>query len=112
MRTSKAMTLQSEMERVGQQNKDWFLDEISFASYKDYGVTLHEAATAKENEDLSATAILVSTGDPNQAAVPAEQRSGVLKSLGSQTADGVGRIHRLYYHQKLTEKTVPLLRRL
>ncbi|MEI8078115.1 MAG: hypothetical protein WCH61_00620 [bacterium] len=111
MDVDKTMRLLAILTDAGQQDIDWHLDSISFSSYKDYGVTLRAAAQAEEGEDISTASILAADGNPETSATPVEGRSTVLKSLGNQSADGAGKVVRLYYHNRIATKLAPALQK-
>lgn len=110
LRTSKAMRLQELLRAAGDDKNDWLLDEIPFSSYKDYGVTLRAACKAEEGADVSTTSILAADGNPETSAMPVEEKSSVLKSLGDQSAHGTGKVERLYYHNRIADKIEARLR--
>lgn len=111
MDVDKTMRLLAILTDAGQKDIDWHLDSISFSSYKDYGVTLRAAAQAEEGEDISTASILAADGNPEASATPVEGRSTVLKSLGNQSADGTGKVVRLYYHNRIATKLAPALQK-
>ena len=96
---TKSIKLQKELSAHGQEGIDWFLDEINFKSYSDFGAVFK--STAKEEDDeVSTRAILISDGGLASAARPVESESHLFREMGSNPVESV---NRLYFHRQIAE---------
>lgn len=106
--TPQMMTLTRELDQVGQDRIDWWLDDPSFTSYKDYDAVFR-APPSPDNGAISTGAILISSGDLNARAVPAETASPVLRALGSDALNSRKSLCRLYFHHRIEPRVRKIL---
>lgn len=88
--------------RMGREDVDWRLDEAGFRSYKDFGAILSHSEADEDAGSVSTEAILLSNGDPNQRAKPAErdERSILFEPMGKKPIN----LRRLYFHESIAQQ--------
>ena len=95
--------------RIGEENRDWRLDDANFKGYKDFGAILssHPDDDKEDPGSVSTEAILLSEGDPDKRATVAErdERSILFKAMGDKKLN----LHRLYFHDRIAKEVEKIL---
>jgi hypothetical protein len=88
---------------------DWLLDDPKFTSYKDFDSGFRGTTQKKDAAAVSTSAILISSGELQAIAQPAELASVVLGALGDEQKNNKASLARLYYHQKIAKDVEKVL---
>jgi HD superfamily phosphohydrolase len=104
---TKTVRLISGLNPAGRNGVDWMLDDPKFTSYKDFDSGFRGNTLKKDAAAVSTSAILISSGDLQSNAQPAELASVVLGALGDNPQGNKTSLSRLYYHKKI-EKEVEI----
>lgn len=100
---TKTVRLTSGLNAAGREGMDWLLDDPKFTSYKDFDSGFRGNTLKRDAAAVSTSAILVSTGDLQSIAQPAELASVVLGALGDNPQGNKTSLSRIYYHKKIAK---------
>ena len=105
----KATKLQQEFAKHGRESIDWYLDEIKFNSYKDFGAVFKSTKQMEDEEQamaVSTSAILLAGESLGSRSKPVESRSQLFDAMGG---DPIKSIIRLYFHRSLESEVSKIL---
>jgi HD superfamily phosphohydrolase len=107
-KVGQVVKLSEALNRVGQKNLDWVLDDLDFNSYRDFDSVFRAGSADKEGQEEAASteAILLAEGSLGSPSRAAEGPSVVLRALGANSQHS---IYRLYYHHRISETVKKLL---
>lgn len=106
---TKTVQMTSGLNAAGRDGIDWLLDDPKFTSYKDFDSGFRANTQRKDAAAVSTSAILVSSGELQSIAEPAELASVVLGALGDNPQGKKTSLSRIYYHQSIAKEIEKVL---
>jgi hypothetical protein len=106
---TKTVRMTSGLNAAGRDGVDWLLDDPKFTSYKDFDSGFRGSTHKKDPAAVSTSAILISSGELQDIAQPAELASVVLDALGNNPQGNKTSLSRIYYHQKIAKEVEKVL---
>ena len=105
----KTLKLSVGLSKAGKENIDWRLEDPKFTSYKDFDSGFRRNTQKKDDGAVSTSAILISNGELQSVAQPAEMASVVLGALGENPKGNKTSLARLFYNQKIKKEVEKVL---
>lgn len=105
----KTLRLSIGLNNAGRDGIDWILDDPKFTSYKDFDSGFRSVTQKLDKGAVSTSAILVSDGNLDSVAKPAETVSVVLGALGDNPEGKNKSLTRIYYRRIISEKIEKVL---